>query len=95
MMTYTPRPIDTAHIQLQDDLVQLTELLAANTHDIWAAQRIADGWTYGAQRDDAAKQHPDLLPYDELPEGEKTYDRLTAMETLKVMLALGYQVVKP
>jgi len=94
-MTYTPRPIDTAHIQLQDDLVQLTELLAANTHDIWAAQRIADGWTYGAQRDDAAKQHPDLLPYDELPEGEKTYDRLTAMETLKVMLALGYQVVKP
>lgn len=94
-MTYTPRPIDTMHIRLQDDLAQLTERLAANTHDLWAAQRIADGWTYGPKRDDAAKTHPDLVPYDELPEAEKDYDRNTAMETLKLVLALGYRIVKP
>jgi hypothetical protein len=73
----------------------LTERLAEHSHDVWATQRIADGWTYGPKRDDATKQHPDLIPYAELPEPEKEYDRKAAMETLKAIIALGYRIVRP
>lgn len=94
-MSYQPQPIDTAAVALPETLAALTERLAENAHDIWAQQRLADGWTYGPERDDAAKTHPDLVPYAELPEGEKEYDRLTAMETLKAILALGYAITAP
>jgi hypothetical protein len=73
----------------------LTERLAEHSHDVWATQRIADGWTYGPKRDDATKKHPDLIPYAELPEPEKEYDRKAAMETLKAIIALGYRIVRP
>ena len=73
----------------------MTEKLAESTHDHWAAQRLAEGWTYGEQRDDAAKTHPCLIPYKDLPESEKQYDRTTAMETLKAILALGYEIRWP
>jgi len=91
-LTYEPAPIDTSHIQLSDELLALTERLAENAHDVWAKQRIAEGWTYGPRRDDAAKQNPDLVPYGELPESEKDYDRNAAMETLKAIVALGYRI---
>ena len=91
-MSYRPAPIETSGISLPPALAALTERLAENAHDLWAAQRLADGWTFGAQRDDAAKKHPCLIPYAELPESEKTYDRQTAMGTVKAMLALGYRI---
>ncbi len=91
-MTYQPRPIDTAAIVLPPDLLELRELLAENTHDNWARQRLAQGWTYGPVRDDARRQHPDLVPYASLPDTEKEYDRLTALETLKAIIALGYRI---
>ena len=94
-MTYSPRPIDTSHIILPAELRELTEELAENAHDLWAAQRLKDGWTYGAQRDDAAKKHPSLVPYTELSEQEKEYDRQTVVGTLKAILASGYVVVSP
>lgn len=94
-MSYIPRPVDTTAVVLPPDLEALTEYLAENAHDLWAAQRLADGWQYGPQRDDARKLHPCLVPYAELPEAEKTYDRQTAMETLKVILALGYRLTRP
>ena len=93
-MTYEPQPIDTSHIKLTPEVRQLTEQLAENAHDNWAQQRVADGWTLGPKRDDARKQHPSLLPYDQLPEPEKQYDRNAALETIKAILALGYQIVK-
>jgi hypothetical protein len=89
---WTPRPIDTSSVRLPADLEALTERLAENTHDIWARQRLAEGWRYGPARDDVAKRHPDLVPYAELAEGEKQYDRATAMETLKAIVALGYRI---
>lgn len=92
---YTPRPVDTSHITLPDDIVQLTEQLAENNHDLWAQQRLAQGWAYGPERDDVNKQHPDLVPYSDLPESEKEYDRRAAMETLKAILALGYRIELP
>ena len=91
---YTPNPIDTAHITLGNDIIALCETLAKNTHEVWAAGRASEGWTYGNMRDDEKKLHPCLVPYEDLPESEKDYDRATAMETLKVILSLGY-VVRP
>ncbi len=92
MTNYQPRPIDTSAVSLPTELLALTERLAENAHDIWAQQRLAQGWTYGPQRDDATKQHPCLVPYADLPESEKEYDRRTAMETLKAIVALGYGI---
>ena len=93
-MSYQPMPIDTQHVALSGEIVALTERLAENTHDIWAAQRLAQGWTYGPLRDDAQKRHPCLVPYAALSESEKQYDRNTAMETLKAIIALGYRIEK-
>jgi hypothetical protein len=92
---YRPSPIDTSKIILPAEIQELTERLAENAHDIWAVQRLADGWRYGPQRDDAGKQHPCLIPYSALPDSEKVYDRKASMETLKAILALGYRIVKP
>jgi hypothetical protein len=88
-------PIDTSEVTLSDDLAGLTERLAAHIHETWAQRRRAEGWTYGAQRDDAAKTHPGLVPYAQLAESEKEYDRQTAIETIRSILALGYRIVPP
>ena len=88
-------PIPTDNVKLPAALEQLTELLAKNAHDMWALQRIHDGWKFGPTRNDAMKKHPDLIPYEQLSDGEKEYDRITTMETLKVILALGYKIVEP
>lgn len=93
-MSYEPKPIDTLRVVLPDEIAQLTELLAKNAHENWAKQRIGSGWRYGLKRDDAKKEHPCLVPYEQLPEPEKEYDRKTAMETIKAIQALGYRVVK-
>jgi hypothetical protein len=93
-MPYTPNPIDTSAIQLAPDILDLTERLAENTHDVWARQRLAEGWTHGPARNDAEKKHPSLIPYAELPDSEKEYDRKTAMETIKAILALGYKITR-
>jgi hypothetical protein len=94
MNAYNPKPIDTSKIQLPSDIGELTERLAENAHDVWARQRLRDGWTYGERRDDASKKHPCLVPYDRLPDSEKEYDRRAAMESIKAILALGYQISK-
>lgn len=91
---YTPNPVDTSSIVLDDTLTELMEAIAKNVHDIWAAGRIADGWTYGEKRDDEKKTTPCMVPYEELPESEKEYDRNTAMETLKLIIAMGYKIGK-
>ena len=92
--TYTPHPLDLGDIELTPQLEQLREAIAENTHEVWAAGRIKEGWTYGPERDDKLKKHPDLIPYSELPEGEKQYDRETAMNTIKLVIKLGYDLVK-
>ena len=91
---YTPRPVDTSHIVLPDELVELTEKIAENVHEIWAKGRLSEGWTYGEKQDGHMKTTPWLVPYEKLPESEKEYDRNTAMETLKLIMALGYKIDK-
>ena len=91
---YTPKPIDTDDIVLSEDLLALTEKIAENVHEVWSAGRIAEGWVYGEKRDDTQKQTPCLVPYAELPESEKEYDRQTALNTLKLVVAFGYRIEK-
>lgn len=94
MMSYQPNPINTSGVQLGKEILELTELLAKNAHDIWARQRMAQGWRYGEKRDDILKEHPCLVSYEELPESEKEYDRNAALQTLKAIVALGYGIKK-
>ncbi len=91
-MPYQPRPIDTAHVKLTPEILELTERLAENAHDHWALERLSGGWTYGTERNDPQKKHPCLIAYEQLPDSEKVYDRRTAMETLKAIIALGYRI---
>ena len=93
-MKYTPNPVDTSKVMLPEELLLLTEKIAENVHDIWAVGRIAQGWTYGEKRDDDKKTTPCLVAYGELSDSEKEYDRNTALETLKMILALGYEIRK-
>jgi hypothetical protein len=93
-LDYKPAPIETSGVRLSEDLRDLTELLARNAHDNWARQRLSEGWRYGPERNDARKEHPCLVPYEQLPEAEKEYDRKTAMETIKAIIALGYRIDK-
>lgn len=91
---YIPEPIDTSSVKLDNDILELCELISKNTHEVWAAGRIKDGWSYGEQRDDEKKHHPCIIPYEELSEAEKDYDRNTSMETLKLIIKLGYKITK-
>lgn len=89
---YTPNPVDTSEVVLSEDLMELTEKIAENVHEVWAVGRIKEGWTYGEVRDDSKKTTPCLVPYDELPDSEKEYDRNTALETIRLIISLGYEV---
>lgn len=89
---YTPHPIDTSDIQLPEELTPLLEAMAKNVHETWAQERINQGWSYGEKRDDTLKHHPCLVPYEYLPEEEKMYDRNTSVETLKLILKLGFKI---
>ena len=90
---WDPNPIDTVNVSLPDELLELIELLAENAHDNWGRQRMSEGWHYGPARDDDMLTHPSLLPYAELPDSEKEYDRRLAIETLKVIVKLGYRIL--
>ena len=91
---YIPQPIDTSDVKLPEDLELLVEQMSKNVHEVWAETRISQGWTYGEQRNDELKTHPCLVPYEDLPEEEKEYDRNTSIGTLKLILKLGFEISK-
>lgn len=91
---YVPHPINVDNIPLDGDLEELQEAIAENAHDVWAETRIEEGWTYGKERDDAEKRHPDLVPYTALPDSEKEYDRKMAFNTIKLVKKLGFDILK-
>ena len=92
---YVPRPVDLDAVVLPASLTALTEIIARNTHEVWSRKRFSEGWTYGEKRDDAARHHPNLIPYEQLTEEDKDYDRATAMNAIKLIVALGYSIVPP
>lgn len=94
MKEYVPKPVETSDVKLPDELLPLIEEMARNVHEVWSQNRMADGWTYGPVRDDVDKKHPCLVPYEELPESEKEYDRATSQETLKLILKSGFSISK-
>lgn len=92
--SYTPQPVDTSDVMLPEELNELVELISKNVHEVWAKNRLDQGWTFGPERSDELKHHPCLIPYEELPEIEKAYDRDTAMGTLKLIAKLGFKITK-
>ena len=92
--SYVPQPMDTSDVRLPEELNDLIEQMAKNVHEVWAQSRLEQGWVYGEQRSDELKQHPCLVAYEELPEVEKTYDRDTALGTLKLISKLGFRISK-
>ena len=93
-MIYTPQPIDTTDVILPEELEQLVEEMSKNVHEIWAETRIKQGWKYGKERNDNLKTHPCLIPYEDLPDEEKVYDRNTSISTLKLIMKLGFKISK-
>jgi RyR domain-containing protein len=91
---YQPNPFGTDHVELDESLLKVIEVLAENAHEIWASQRINDGWTFGLERCDQLRHHPCLVPYAHLPESEKVYDRNAVLGTIRTILALGFTIVK-
>ena len=94
-LPYQPNPIDNSGIALSTGLQNLIELLARNNHELWAKRRMEEGWTYGPKRDDEKKETPVLVPYEDLSESEKEYDRDNAVQTIKTIIALGGRVEPP
>lgn len=90
--TYIPQPVDTTGVELPEELKILVEEMSKNVHEVWAETRIQQGWTYGEQRNDELKTHPCLVPYEELPDSEKEYDRNTSIGTLKLIMKLGFKI---
>lgn len=91
---YIPHPISTDDIVLTAEIMELSEKIARNVHEVWAKSRMSEGWTYGPVRDDVKKQHPCLVPYENLSEIEKEYDRNTSQETLKLIMKFGFRFEK-
>ena len=85
--------MELGNVKLPESLSPLTERIAENIHEVWAKSRMDEGWTYGNERNDRKKTHPCLIPYSELPEIEKEYDRNTALSALKMVVKLGYRIV--
>ena len=94
MKKYIPNPVDTKSVDLPKGLESLVEEMSKNVHEVWAQTRISQGWTYGEERNDTEKKHPCLMPYEELSEEEKEYDRNTSVETIKLILKLGFKITR-
>ena len=92
--TYHPRSRNLKNVELPEEIDELREAIAENAHDRWALERQSEGWTYGPKRDDSRLETPDMVPYSQLPESEKQYDRVMAEDTLKLLVALGYKIEK-
>ncbi len=91
---YNPKPVNTSGVELSEELDQMIEVIAENVHDVWAEGRIAEGWTYGEKKDGERRTTPLLVPYGDLPENEKEVDRATVRETLRILLSLGYRIIR-
>lgn len=91
-MTYKPNPIDTSTIQLPNDILEDAQTLAKNTHEMWAKGKLSDGYTFGLETSEEKKTHKNLVPYEALSPEDKAYDINTSLETIKVLLKLGYTI---
>jgi hypothetical protein len=71
-MRYIPEPIDTENVTIDNKLLEIVEILAKNTHENWAKERMKNGWKYGRKKMTGEKRHPNLVPYEELPRQKRS-----------------------
>uniref|UniRef100_A0A8C5G2H2 B30.2/SPRY domain-containing protein n=1 Tax=Gouania willdenowi TaxID=441366 RepID=A0A8C5G2H2_GOUWI len=89
---YRPAPVDVNRVSLGSDHEQVVDILAENEHNVWAKDRIKQGWTYGAQQDVKAKSSPYLVPYSLLDERTRHMGREGVREAVCTLLAYGYNL---
>uniref|UniRef100_A0A3Q3G2B0 Ryanodine receptor 2b (cardiac) n=1 Tax=Labrus bergylta TaxID=56723 RepID=A0A3Q3G2B0_9LABR len=89
---YQPAPLDLRQVFLSPAHEELVNLLAENDHNVWARERIKQGWTYGAQQDVKAKRSPYLVPYSLLDERRRRVSMESLKETVCTLLAYGYSL---
>ncbi|XP_075257500.1 ryanodine receptor 2-like isoform X3 [Convolutriloba macropyga] len=92
---YKPAPYDIAIVQLGPVMSKLVELLAENTHNIWAEAKIARSWTHGAQDSASMKRTPLLTEYKNLDPVARKGVRNSAVEAIKLIVVLGYRIEAP
>lgn len=89
---YIPKPADTSQIEIPEEIMMDGEVIAKNTHEVWAKGKLEEGYSYGDTCDPIRKTHSCLKEYELLTETEKDYDRRTAFETIKLLIKLGYKI---
>jgi hypothetical protein len=90
---YRPKPVDTSKVEL-GHLEHLGDVLARNCHDMWALERLKQGWQYGKERDDKSKKHPNLVPYKLLSVEEQAFDYRSSIETIKTIVFMNYAITR-
>lgn len=93
-MGYQPQPADLSGIILDQEIRDSIDKIARNVHEVWALERLDQGWRYGESMSRGEKTHPSLVPYDELPEKEKVLDVKTTEQVIKMLLHLGFRIEK-
>ena len=70
------------------------ERMAELEHDRWCRERVAAGWTYGPARNDERKTTPYLVPWDQLTEDVKDYDRNAVRALPELLTYAGFEIVR-
>ncbi|KAM9788016.1 ryanodine receptor 3-like isoform 3-T3 [Syngnathus typhle] len=89
---YKPSPLDLSDMKLTPGQELLVDKLAENAHNVWAKDRIKQGWTYGIQQDLKSKRNPRLVPYALLDERTKKSNRDSLREAIRTLIGYGYNV---
>uniref|UniRef100_A0A4W6FE05 Ryanodine receptor 2 n=1 Tax=Lates calcarifer TaxID=8187 RepID=A0A4W6FE05_LATCA len=92
---YKPAPLDLSHIKLTSTQEAMVDKLAENAHNVWARDRIHQGWTYGIQQDVKNRRNPRLVPYTLLDERTKKSNKDSLREAVRTLLGYGYNLEAP
>ncbi|XP_043914983.1 ryanodine receptor 2 [Protopterus annectens] len=93
--SYKPAPMDLSHIKLTATQEAMVDKLAENAHNVWARDRIRQGWTYGIQQDVKNRRNPRLVPYTLLDERTKKSNKDSLREAVRTLLGYGYNLEAP
>ncbi|XP_076834094.1 ryanodine receptor 3 isoform X4 [Brachyhypopomus gauderio] len=92
---YKPTPLELSDVKLTPSQELLVDRLAENAHNVWAKERIKQGWTYGIQQDVKSKRNPRLVPYALLDERTKKSNRDSLREAIRTLIGYGYNIEPP
>ncbi|CAN0250954.1 unnamed protein product [Lampetra fluviatilis] len=92
---YKPAPFDLNHVKLTAGQEAMVDKLAENAHNVWARDRIRQGWTYGIQQDIKNKRNPRLIPYALLDERTKKSNKDSLREAVRTLIGCGYVIEPP